>query len=314
MGPDSLTWNSHRVYGQERFPLLTNGWEKIDMYREERRLSEVALFADDYQPLQVLRLYPNQNEYLCCTPGQKKSFVVDSYGMAGPVDWDGLSEETRDEFLKSGMGGGKGGAGMGGKAGRGEGGSGDKQAMFLKRQMFHRFKWAPGSETLQESSGSHSTCGRTCFGKLIDLAKANQSHHLLCPLGEECNEAFFEAVEKYPVKDQEVLVLRAGGQSPWIEALMLANGAKAVATVNSDHLAVEEGGSVQEVRMEDVGKEGQRYDVVVAFSVLEHEGLGRYGDRLDPWGDLKRMQKVSGNTTFGIECILCRSLAEEQQG
>ena len=28
------------------------------------------------------------------------------------------------------------------------------------------------------------------------------------------------------------------------------------------------------------------FDVTVTFSSLEHSGLGRYGDPLNPWGDL----------------------------
>ena len=38
-------------------------------------------------------------------------------------------------------------------------------------------------------------------------------------------------------------------------------------------------------------KPGQRneefnFDVVVTFSSIEHSGMGRYGDPLNPWGDL----------------------------
>ena len=28
------------------------------------------------------------------------------------------------------------------------------------------------------------------------------------------------------------------------------------------------------------------FDAVVSFSSIEHSGLGRYGDALNPWGDL----------------------------
>ena len=33
-------------------------------------------------------------------------------------------------------------------------------------------------------------------------------------------------------------------------------------------------------------KEKLNFDAVVSFSSLEHSGLGRYGDALNPWGDL----------------------------
>ena len=28
------------------------------------------------------------------------------------------------------------------------------------------------------------------------------------------------------------------------------------------------------------------FDVIVSFSSMEHSGMGRYGDPLNPWGDL----------------------------
>ncbi len=34
------------------------------------------------------------------------------------------------------------------------------------------------------------------------------------------------------------------------------------------------------------------YDAVVSFSSIEHSGLGRYGDGLNPWGDLLTMAKI----------------------
>ena len=33
-------------------------------------------------------------------------------------------------------------------------------------------------------------------------------------------------------------------------------------------------------------KEKLNFDAVVSFSSIEHSGLGRYGDALNPWGDL----------------------------
>ena len=35
-----------------------------------------------------------------------------------------------------------------------------------------------------------------------------------------------------------------------------------------------------------------QFDAMVSFSSIEHSGLGRYGDQLNPWGDLITMAKV----------------------
>uniref|UniRef100_A0A914L5V3 DUF268 domain-containing protein n=1 Tax=Meloidogyne incognita TaxID=6306 RepID=A0A914L5V3_MELIC len=35
------------------------------------------------------------------------------------------------------------------------------------------------------------------------------------------------------------------------------------------------------------------FDFVASFSSIEHSGLGRYNDPLDPIGDIREMQKIS---------------------
>ena len=42
-------------------------------------------------------------------------------------------------------------------------------------------------------------------------------------------------------------------------------------------------------------KNTDTFDSVVSFSSIEHSGLGRYGDPLDPDGDLKTMQVIHKN-------------------
>lgn len=37
---------------------------------------------------------------------------------------------------------------------------------------------------------------------------------------------------------------------------------------------------------------GGKFDMLASFSSLEHDGLGRYGDPMDPYGDIKRLQKL----------------------
>ncbi|KAJ1487113.1 hypothetical protein T484DRAFT_1787720 [Baffinella frigidus] len=34
------------------------------------------------------------------------------------------------------------------------------------------------------------------------------------------------------------------------------------------------------------------FDAVVSFSSVEHTGLGRYGDALNPWGDLQTIARA----------------------
>ncbi|XP_023326704.1 uncharacterized protein LOC111700115 [Eurytemora carolleeae] len=35
------------------------------------------------------------------------------------------------------------------------------------------------------------------------------------------------------------------------------------------------------------------FDVIISYSSLEHSGLGRYGDAINPWGDILTIARVS---------------------
>ncbi len=54
------------------------------------------------------------------------------------------------------------------------------------------------------------------------------------------------------------------------------------------------------------------FDVMITFSSVEHSGLGRYGDILNPWGDLITLAQVSRNCSWHyylgryLGQILCR--------
>ncbi|EKX32407.1 hypothetical protein GUITHDRAFT_82324 [Guillardia theta CCMP2712] len=96
------------------------------------------------------------------------------------------------------------------------------------------------------------------------------------------------------VKGGHVLVL--GSENPWVEACVLAAGAKRVTTleygkIHSRHPRV---GTVTPAEAFDLFQRGRLgpFDAVVTFSSVEHSGLGRYGDDLNPFGDLQAIAKA----------------------
>lgn len=110
------------------------------------------------------------------------------------------------------------------------------------------------------------------------------------------------------VKDGHVLVI--GSQTPWIEAILLYHGAAKVTTLEyskiiSQHPKLE---ILTPKNLRDLVLEGKppSFDAMVTFSSLEHSGLGRYGDPLNPWGDLITMaqtwclMKPGGRALVGV--------------
>jgi len=78
-----------------------------------------------------------------------------------------------------------------------------------------------------------------------------------------------------------------GSENPWVEALLLEAGVANVTSleyseIRSEHPQLR---TLTPVRFR-ADSHLMPYDLIVTFSSLEHPGLGRYGDSLNPWGDL----------------------------
>lgn len=97
------------------------------------------------------------------------------------------------------------------------------------------------------------------------------------------------ALRRMRIKGSSVLVV--GSETPWVEACALSLGAKEVITV--------EYGGIQSTHFQvttftpDQLRESpkafmERFDAVISYSSVEHSGLGRYGDALNPWGTDKQ--------------------------
>ena len=87
-----------------------------------------------------------------------------------------------------------------------------------------------------------------------------------------------------------------GSQSPWIEASLLAYGVEGLTTMEysstrTNHAQVR---WMHPATAASSFLKGQlpQFDFAVSYSSLEHDGLGRYGDPLNPHGDIESVQKV----------------------
>lgn len=136
--------------------------------------------------------------------------------------------------------------------------------------------------------------------KLVDgyVAQARK-HELVGNYGRSQTLDLLAALRRPEARLRGASVLVIGSKLPWVEALCLASGADRVTTVeygtiNSSHPRVQ-ALTPQDFRARYLaagGRGGGRagfdggFDAVVSYSSLEHSGLGRYGDALNPWGDL----------------------------
>ena len=117
--------------------------------------------------------------------------------------------------------------------------------------------------------------------KMLELCN-NLKYEKLSPVDyPKSSLQFVEVFNRINLSEKKCLVL--GSISPWIECLMLHFNAKSVTTL--DYITPECNYKINILSMDNYKKE-MKYDVIVSFSSLEHDGLGRYGDPINPNGDI----------------------------
>jgi hypothetical protein len=97
----------------------------------------------------------------------------------------------------------------------------------------------------------------------------------------------YEALEKYPISGKDVCIM--GSTHPWYEAMIISHGSKSCTVIEySPRQSFHK--DVVYLQPEDVGD--RKFDACFSISSYEHDGLGRYGDPLNPDGDLGAMKNT----------------------
>jgi len=87
--------------------------------------------------------------------------------------------------------------------------------------------------------------------------------------------------------DKKILVI--GSISPWIECFLLSKTANIVYTTDVNLINIE---SEKIVFILESELSNYKFDLIVSFSSIEHIGLGRYGDEINPDGDLNYVNNL----------------------
>eukprot|EP00775_Hariotina_reticulata_P008065 gene8065-8260_t len=107
--------------------------------------------------------------------------------------------------------------------------------------------------------------------------------------------SMYHALDCHPVTGLYGAVI--GTQFPWLEAVLLAFGASKLTTVEYAKIDSQvknvEAITPREWSEKWLDRTLPKPDFVATFSSLEHDGLARYGDPLNPWGDAESMQRLS---------------------
>jgi len=116
--------------------------------------------------------------------------------------------------------------------------------------------------------------------------------YLLCELLEK---------EKLNLLNKKIAII--GSQTPWIESILINYGANNITTVEYN-VPICNHKIIKCISYNDFCKSEIKYDIVLSYSSIEHSGLGRYGDKIDPDGDIKTMNSIFNHLSdTGIFCL-----------
>ena len=82
-----------------------------------------------------------------------------------------------------------------------------------------------------------------------------------------------------------------GSTSPWYEAMLLALGVHHVTTVEYNTLTYNHP-NISTLLLSNLDATKIHFDAAISLSSFDHDGLGRYGDPINPDGDLEAMKTV----------------------
>lgn len=110
--------------------------------------------------------------------------------------------------------------------------------------------------------------------------------------GSEVCINLLSAFEKYKITNMKVAVV--GSEIPWIEAILI-NLNNHVTTIDYNVPDAKYTNLECKDYFTFFENSTDAFDAIVTFSSIEHSGLGRYGDPLDPNGDFKAMDTIHQN-------------------
>lgn len=98
----------------------------------------------------------------------------------------------------------------------------------------------------------------------------------------------YQALQEFPVAGKNVCLM--GSTHPWYEAMLIEHGVSNCTVIEYSKREPFHK-DITYLQPHEVGD--RTYDACISISSYEHDGLGRYGDPLNPNGDLEAMKRTA---------------------
>jgi hypothetical protein len=133
---------------------------------------------------------------------------------------------------------------------------------------------------LDHSSSQPELYSKEIINQYIEKIKRRESFYYGAT-----DEWLYQALEKYPIYGKEVAIV--GSTIPWYESVVIAYGGRPT-TIEYNPIVTDDD-RLTPVTVAEFNQHPRQFDVVLSISSIEHDGLGRYGDPLNPHADLEFM-------------------------
>lgn len=98
----------------------------------------------------------------------------------------------------------------------------------------------------------------------------------------------YQALRSYPITGKQIAII--GSNTPWYESIAIASGA--FPTTIDYNKIVSQDDRIRSLSVTEYQNNPMQFEAIFSISSYEHDGLGRYGDPIDPDGDLIAMKNA----------------------
>lgn len=119
----------------------------------------------------------------------------------------------------------------------------------------------------------------------LSKANAKQTHYYGVT-----DTYLYQALDRYKSQIENKDVAIIGSVIPWYESILLSYSAHPI-TIEYNKI-ISEDPRVEVMTVEEYETHPRTFDAILSISSIEHDGLARYGDPINPIGDLETMEKA----------------------
>jgi len=132
-------------------------------------------------------------------------------------------------------------------------------------------------------NGTIATYSKERIKKFEDMVKRREGAYY-----KETDEWLYQALDEHSIKGKDVIIV--GSESPWYETISYLYSGKVCSCLEYNKRICES----DSIKYYQYGEHESlpKFDVCISISSIEHSGLGRYGDDIDPDGDIKAMNDI----------------------